>query len=650
MSDSSTPLDETSASEQTGGPDELRPGELVFERFRTIKKIGAGGMGAVYEVKDTNLDKTMALKILHVRINDSKATIRFQNEARNASRLSHPSIVQVFDFGIMSGKAYLAQELVEGESLQDVVREQGCLDLPQFVDVFSDVCDALEAAHRQGIVHRDIKPGNILVLKRDKLLSAKVLDFGLSKRFDLADEGLLKLTLTGQLLGTPLYMSPEQADGSKVTHAADLYALGCVMYFTLAGRPPFRGDTAIDTISMHCSNEPPRLQVNEKGESLPESLADLIFKLLSKNPDDRYHSALLAKQEMVRAVELGFAPDSEEDSRVGRDQDSNAVSGKDKTLAARSADSEVSNGVNPIVQEEMVHPAKSSLRSFAWLLAPVILGSGFLLAVKILSGGTSDRQDPSLQSVPLRGLDYYLVDKHIDAFGKPSTARVDLMNIRILAGGAARDNQIGRALELYKQFLDNCNRGSRHDALILADLDYDIGVMLKKKNQFSEAYSKFKESEELEIEFNGNQLVQGEASCQQGDCLLQLKNYSESLPKLLDGISLLKEMPGLSAQNPTMDHAREVLVYSYCCAAEVLIEKRDFTKALAYNSQGFELNEKVHHKDWLKDKLEAQRKKIRDLMEDKQSSISTSHLRIKAKLEASCIQYCGASKRGAGRS
>ncbi len=285
--------------ESSPGDDRFRPGQTVFGYYKIVRRIGSGGMADVFEIRDLNLDKLLALKVLKSRANDNQSLIRFQNEARNASRLVHPAILRLFNFGVSDdGTPYMVVELLEGCDLQAFVHKNSCLTLAEFFSVFVDLCGALEAASTVGIVHRDIKPANISVHEMSGRLTAKLLDFGISKRIDVSEEEMLRLTMTGQIIGTPNFMSPEQANGKPVTVASDLYSLGCVMFFSLTGRPPFQGDTALDTLTQHCSAAPPAMSDTAIGEKVPEQLSLLISRLLEKLPENRPASALQVRDEL----------------------------------------------------------------------------------------------------------------------------------------------------------------------------------------------------------------------------------------------------------------------------------------------------------------------------------------------------------------
>jgi serine/threonine protein kinase/tetratricopeptide (TPR) repeat protein len=277
-------------------------GQFVFGKFEILAQLGAGNMGQVYKVRDTNLDKELALKVLHAHARDEKDLVRFQNEAKTSSRLAHRCIATVYDFGLSEdGSPYLAIEFIEGMTLEALL-SRGRLALLEFLSIFSDVAEALDCAHRNGIVHRDIKPGNIMLVRQaDGLYLTKVVDFGIAKKVDATDSGAQQQT-TGSLMGTPRYMSPEQCRGGSATSRSDLYSLGCVMYEALAGEPPFVAANLMELLLMH-QNAAPRPLQDLVGEEIPASIFELIDALLSKSPDDRLESA--SEVQRILETEIG---------------------------------------------------------------------------------------------------------------------------------------------------------------------------------------------------------------------------------------------------------------------------------------------------------------------------------------------------------
>lgn len=272
-------------SPQTQGA--FQPGAIVFDRFEILDFISKGAKGRVYKAQDTLLQNVVALKVLFDNRKSDKDYVRFQTEARLASKMKHPNIATVFDFGLSDGTPFLSMEYVEGESLQTILDNNNTIALPDFYEIFIQVCAALVHAHRHGIVHRDITPANIVLAENPQGgFIVKLLDFGLAKELEVMQEEGGKLTPTGNILGSPFYMSPEQCRGMPVTAKSDNYSLGCVMWHCLVGKPPFEGETAMETLWHHANTDPG--SILEFGENqIPDRLCDLIGSLMSKTPEER---------------------------------------------------------------------------------------------------------------------------------------------------------------------------------------------------------------------------------------------------------------------------------------------------------------------------------------------------------------------------
>ncbi|CAL9491797.1 Serine_threonine-protein kinase PknD [Nocardiopsis dassonvillei] len=272
-------------------------GTVLSDRYRLEEQIGSGGMGTVWKATDTLLNRPVAVKLLHPsQMAEPTARERFRTEGRITAGLSHPGIAQVFDYGEEDGRAFLIMELVVGEPLSQVLKERGGLTPDETLDFIGQAAQALAAAHARGVVHRDIKPGNLLVTGDGRL---KLTDFGIA-RGDMS----VTLTQTGMVMGTAQYISPEQASGRPATGASDLYALGVVAYECLAGEPPFTGDSPIALALAHTRDEPPPLP-----EHVPPELDDLVFLLLCKDPEDRPASAGdVAHMAAVIRSEAGTGP------------------------------------------------------------------------------------------------------------------------------------------------------------------------------------------------------------------------------------------------------------------------------------------------------------------------------------------------------
>ncbi len=266
--------------------------------FVALKRIGQGGMGTVYEGRQIQFDRLVAIKILsETHTNDKQIMARFEREARSIARVVHPNVVQLIDSGIEDrNTAYIVMEYVQGVELSNIPESE--LSGQFIIHVAQQVLNALSEAHAMNVIHRDLKPDNIMITRQDgDNRFVKVLDFGLAALTDRA-----KITMSGQALGTPWYMSPEQATASSVTAASDIYSLGCVLYELATSRPPFPGNRPFNVMLQHVNAEVPPLVLRPEVELSPEMIA-FILKCLQKNPADRYTSANDALDALYRIPE-----------------------------------------------------------------------------------------------------------------------------------------------------------------------------------------------------------------------------------------------------------------------------------------------------------------------------------------------------------
>jgi serine/threonine-protein kinase len=284
-------------TEKVAAPPLIEP-QGHIGRFDIRRSLGAGGMGEIFEAYDTELHRTVAIKVLASKyVEDEAMNQRFLREARMASQLNHPNIATIYEIGEAVGNPYIVMEYVEGETLADRLAD-GPLDLATIIEVGEQAAEALSEAHERGVAHRDIKPSNIMITDRGKV---KVLDFGLAKPLPLVDRARskTKLTESGVLLGTVNYMSPEQATGrGEITHLTDIFSLGVVLYEVTTGRLPFEGDTYFQTIEAISKRSPSPVKKHRK--DAPDALVSIIEQMLKKNPADRYQSAALIAQDLCR--------------------------------------------------------------------------------------------------------------------------------------------------------------------------------------------------------------------------------------------------------------------------------------------------------------------------------------------------------------
>jgi serine/threonine protein kinase/tetratricopeptide (TPR) repeat protein len=274
-------------------PDQL-VGKVIDGKYRIDALQGSGGMGAVYRATQVQLERTVALKVVRGDfISDAVVAERFKREALAVARLKHPHIVTIYDFGLMDeGGAYLVMEFLEGQTLRAEIQKRERLPVGPAVELMRQVCSAVHAAHVEGVIHRDLKPDNIFLERgRDGSLVVKILDFGVAKLRQNTSElkGQAELTMSGMMLGTPIYMSPEQCQGEPLDPRSDIYSLGCVFYEMLAGRPPFVGSTATQLIIKHASVEPKPPSAYAPG--LPYDLEAVVLRALAKAPEDRFQTA-----------------------------------------------------------------------------------------------------------------------------------------------------------------------------------------------------------------------------------------------------------------------------------------------------------------------------------------------------------------------
>src|SRR3954454_12686665 len=291
------------ASPARATPASAMIGELVADRYELLEVVGTGGMSTVYCALDTLLERNVALKVLHPHYGDDEEYVeRFRREARSVAQLSHPNIVTVIDRGESDAQQYIVFEYVDGESLKQLVDRAGPLPARRVIELGLQIADALAFAHQHGLVHRDVKPQNVLVTEDGE---AKVTDFGIARSLDV-EHGV---TQTGTVLGTSNYLSPEQARGQTVTPATDVYSLGVMLFELLTGEVPFPGENFVAVAMKHTNEPPPSLL--ERRPDVPMRLVAAIDRALAKDPAHRFQSMdAFAAELRACLAEIG-SPDSE---------------------------------------------------------------------------------------------------------------------------------------------------------------------------------------------------------------------------------------------------------------------------------------------------------------------------------------------------
>lgn len=272
----------------------MQPGETLMGKFKIVDLLGVGGMGSVYRVDHLYLGRQFALKCLNKQQANDVSWRRFQNEAKAASKLDHPNLIKVHEFDLMpDGRPFILMDLVQGKTLSDLTKDIGSLPVSRALDIMIQVAFAVQYAHDQGIVHRDLKPTNIMVIPpaaEGEKETIKLVDFGIAKLTGIDEFNQQTLTKTGEIFGSPLYMSPEQCTGTLVDHRSDIYSIGCVFYELLTGAPPFIGENALSTMMKHQGEKPLSLKEASLGTTFPQALEQILAKLLEKDPNKRYQN------------------------------------------------------------------------------------------------------------------------------------------------------------------------------------------------------------------------------------------------------------------------------------------------------------------------------------------------------------------------
>lgn len=288
----------------------------ALDPYEFIGLIGSGGLGAVYKVRHRGLDRYYAIKILHSHVATADNLQRFQREARALASLQHPGIIAVHDISVtQNNQPFMVMDYVAGDDLNTFLKRNSQLPIAELLDIFIQLTEAFQHAHEKGVIHRDIKPSNIKILpgNANDTHEVRVLDFGLAKTLS-TESGAPSVTKTGDIFGTPLYMSPEQCKGQQTDERSDIYSLGCMMFEMLTGVPPFDGPNTLQVMLQQIDEEPPTLRSATLGKSFPSALERLISRTLQKNPDARYQSMASLKADLIKlregSNEVGTIPAS----------------------------------------------------------------------------------------------------------------------------------------------------------------------------------------------------------------------------------------------------------------------------------------------------------------------------------------------------
>lgn len=267
-------------------------GQTLADKFLVLEELGQGGMSIVYKGRDEFMDRTVAIKMLQSQLlSDQTSVKRFQREAVAVAALTHPHVISVYECAVYNGQPYLVMEYLVGESLTDIIKRDNHISVDRVIQIFIKVTGALEHAHAKGVLHRDLKSSNVMLVDNEgKPDFVKVVDFGIAKIMPSSGKQSQNLTQTGEIFGSPIYMSPEQCQGLLLDVRSDIYSTGVMMYESLTGQPPLMGDTIVDTMQMHVQSQPPTLGQMRPDLAIPLVLEEIVFKALEKRPENRFQT------------------------------------------------------------------------------------------------------------------------------------------------------------------------------------------------------------------------------------------------------------------------------------------------------------------------------------------------------------------------
>lgn len=471
----------------------LSKGQKINDRYEIIKMIGEGGMANVYLANDNILERKVAIKVLRGDLsNDEKFIRRFKREALSVSNLSHPNIVEVYDVGEEDGNYYIVMEYIEGKTLKQLLQKRGALTLPEVIDIMSQLTDGLSHAHEAYIIHRDIKPQNIMI--EDNGL-VKITDFGIAMALNST-----QLTQTNSVMGSVHYLPPEQANGKGSTIKSDIYSLGILMYELLAGSVPFKGDTAVEIALKHMKEKMP--SIRKQNPTIPQSVENIVLKATAKNPKNRYDSV----REMYNDLQTAMEKDNEK--RLVYEYPENDLE-ETKVIAPIAKENKKTIVDKPLDQEEdsTTPNEKNEKNKLPIILAIILLVILIVLAFVYLLISNNDvkevkvpdvvglETEEAIKKIKEKGLEYTTKSEESDTVEKGLVIRTEPK-----AGSTkTKGSTITIVESTGKEFLLLEDYTGKNYYEIKAKLELS-GIKVEMKTKSVENASEYKDKEDLIID------------------------------------------------------------------------------------------------------------------------------------------------------
>lgn len=356
-------------------------GQKINDRYEIVRTIGEGGMANVYLAIDSILDRKVAVKVLRGDLaNDEKFVRRFQREANAASRLSHPNIVEIYDVGEDNGKYFIVMEYVEGQTLKNLIKRRGGLTLPEVMDIMLQLTSGMACAHESYIIHRDIKPQNIMILDDGRI---KITDFGIAQTLNSSD-----LTQTNSVMGSVHYLPPEQANGGASTLKCDIYSLGILMYELITGRVPFKGENAVE-IAIKQMKEPIP-SISDYRDDVPQSVENIIIKACAKNPKNRYDNVLEMKNDIEECLKAEHSLDEKIELQYPEHEDEFSEKKVSKSRSEKNAN--IEEEVEELFETKKTKKTNKAVLIVAGILSVFVLSA---LAIVIFMNVNNDKKGES---------------------------------------------------------------------------------------------------------------------------------------------------------------------------------------------------------------------------------------------------------------